>query len=152
MATLALVTANKVEVVESQDAFTQRANVAITAGQVVSFGANGWVLADVNDAAVAAPWGIVVRSVAAGEAVTAVRRGILDGFDLSALTPGALLFLSGTPGDIVDAQVNLAGATPGHPIGMVMPRRMVIGGPAGGVSTDLILYVDVPLYNPATAG
>lgn len=106
MANINLVTANTVRIVGTP--VIQRtipADEAIVAGAPVRFVAATGRFTNANgtDAAEAAIWGVATRTVAAGQPVTAVRLGTLDGFDLSGLNFGAEVYLSDTDGRLADA-------------------------------------------------
>lgn len=95
MSAIALVTANKVEIVSSIDQRTFPAAVAITAGAPVQVNASGkWIIALGTTAAAARRTYIATRTVLAGQPLTAIRQGVLDGFDLSALAYNAPVYLS----------------------------------------------------------
>lgn len=101
MADLALVTADTLRVVRSDEQDTKPAAVAVTAGQLVREDTNGkWVLTDADTAADIDKAYLALRTVAAGIALTALKKGEVDGFDLSALAYGANLFMSNTAGAI----------------------------------------------------
>jgi predicted RecA/RadA family phage recombinase len=99
---LALDTADRVEVVQSWMQLTMPALEAIEAGAPVRLDPTTGKFRNGNgsDMTEGKFFGIALRSVAAGEAVTALRRGILDGFDLSGLNFGATVYLSDTDGSI----------------------------------------------------
>lgn len=137
MADLNLVTANKVNVgtiTVQQHTFV--AGEAITAGAPVYLkGADGKVYnSDADLAGANTLWGVATRTVAAGEAVTVVRRGLLDGFDLSALNYGAAVFVSNTGGRLADAA-----GTASLKVGTVVPAMATTRGTA----FDKILMVEV---------
>lgn len=76
-------------VVESIEQDTHPAGVVLTAGNLVKLSSTGlWALA------VAADTGtyLVIKSVAAGRPVTGIKKGVVDGFALSALAYGAKLY------------------------------------------------------------
>lgn len=136
MATVALVTANKVEVVESIDQVTLPAGVAITAGQAIQINASGkWILAKATTAALARRTYIATRGAVAGEALTGIRQGVLDGFDLTAQAYNAPIYLSDTDGVIQDST-----GTVGTILGYVMPAW---GQPLGS-GADKVLAVNTP--------
>lgn len=99
MADLALAVAGRVNVVESRQQRTLVAGVALVAGQAVQIDSAGkWALCDASVVGTCRFYGIVVKSVAAGVPVTAVRRGTIDGFVLDALAFDAFIYLSDTTG------------------------------------------------------
>jgi predicted RecA/RadA family phage recombinase len=135
MATIALVTANKVEVVERLDAMTLPASAAIVAGAPVQVNASGkWASANATTAALARRTYIATRTVNAGEALTGVRQGVMDGWDLSALAYNAPVYLSDT-GTIADAAGTVATI-----IGYVGPGW----AQPLGTAADKILMINTP--------
>ena len=82
MASIAVTTAGYLSVVESREQMTLPAAAAILAGDTVSIDSNGkFVKGDADGAGLLTTiYGIALRSVAAGEPVTAVRRGVLSGW------------------------------------------------------------------------
>lgn len=136
MATIALVTANRVEVVESIKQMTLPAAEAITAGAPVRLDTtNGkWTNANGSSAAEARVWGIATRTVVAGEALTAVRNGVMDGWDLSGLAYDATVYLSDT-----DGRLDTAAGTVSTVIGRVIPAT----SPALGTAYDKVLGVEL---------
>ena len=136
MADIALVTADKIEVVESSIQMTLPAAEAITAGMGVRLDTtNGkWTKANGTSAAEARIWGIATKTVAAGMPLTAIRKGVMDGWDLSGLNYDAVVYLSDTDGRLADANgtVNVAA-------GRVIPGTSTTLGTA----YDKILSVEV---------
>src|SRR5687767_4841369 len=118
MATIALVTANRIEIVESIRQMTLPAAEAITAGAPVRLDtATGrWTNANGSSAAEARIWGIATRTVVAGEALTAIRNGVLDGFDLSAMNYDAAVYVSDT-----DGRLDTVAGTISTVVGRVIP-------------------------------
>jgi hypothetical protein len=137
MAAIALVTANKVEVEASIDQHTAPAGVAITAGQAVQLNSSGkWILAKATTAALARRTHIATRTVAAGEGLTAIRQGVMDGYDLSGLAYNAPVYLSDTDGGLADA----AGT-----VSTVLGFVTSAWAQPLGTAADKILYVNTPL-------
>ena len=96
--------------------------------------ATGKVAATDADAdATADAWGVTARDCVAGEAVTVIRQGLVDGLTLDSLNYGATLYVSGTAGRIADA----AGAAE-KVVGHVLP----VAGTTIGVAADKLFYVD----------
>lgn len=118
MATIALITANRVEVVESIRQMTLPAAEAITAGAPVRLDtSNGkWTNANGSSAGEARVWGIATRTVVAGEALTAVRNGVFDGFDVSGMAYDAPVYVSDT-----DGRLDTAAGTVSTVVGRVIP-------------------------------
>jgi hypothetical protein len=135
MADIAVVTTNRVEVIDSIDQTTMVAGAAIAAGQAVMGGSNGtWILADgvTNKAGVH----LALRTAKVGEGVTAMRSGRMDGYDLSALAYGANVFLSDTIGAI---------ATTSGTANLVIGRVEAASGQPLGSNPDKILHVLCPI-------
>lgn len=105
MANRDLVTAQRVRIVESIEQMTLPAGGTINAGDVVRLDtATGrFVQAQATTAPNARVWGIATNRAQAGEAVTAVRRGVLDGWDFAADDYDAPMYLSNTLGRIDNA-------------------------------------------------
>lgn len=87
------------------DQLTLPAAEAITAGAPVRLDTTTgrWMNANATTAAESTYVWIALRTVAAGEGVTAYRRGIVSGYDLDALDYGAAVYLSDTDGRLADA-------------------------------------------------
>jgi hypothetical protein len=103
MANIALKTADRVEVVGFPiQQLTLPAAEAITAGAPVRIDTAGKFTPRTARRPEARVWGIATKTVAAGEALTAVRRGILDGFTFSQAYDAAI-YLSDTDGTLADA-------------------------------------------------
>jgi hypothetical protein len=105
MTDLALVTANKIEVVKSLEQLTLPAVEAITAGMVVRLDTSTgkFTKANATLAAEKRAYGIATETVVAGQALTAIRKGIMDGYDLSGLAYDANVYMSDTDGMLADA-------------------------------------------------
>ena len=133
---IALVTADKVEVVESVIQMTLPAAEAITAGMAVRLDTtNGkWTKANGSGAAEARAWGVAVKTVAAGLPVTAIRKGVMDGWDLSALDYDAPVYLSDT-----DGRLSTVAGTTSVVMGRVIPATSV----SLGTAYDKILGLEV---------
>ena len=136
MADIALVTANKVEVVESIVQMTLPAAEAITAGMAVRLDTSTgkFTKAKGSDAAEARIYGVATKTVAAGLGVTAIRKGVMDGFALAGLNYDAPVYLSDTDGTLADSVGTVTIA-----VGRVIP------GPATALGTafDKLLFVDL---------
>lgn len=135
MANIALVTADRINVVQSFEQLTLVAAAAITAGMAVQIDANGkWALTNAAVVGTARFFGVAVKSVPAGMPVTAIRRGILDGYNLDALAFDALVYLSDTAGRLgvaTDGTIDVA-------VARVIPGLAV----TLGTTPDKLLYVD----------
>lgn len=98
-------TKQSVRTVESIQQDTGVAGEAITAGAPVRIDtATGrYVNAAAGVAGTADVYGVAVNTAPAGMALTVIRRGVMDGFNLTAQAFGALVYLSNTAGRIADA-------------------------------------------------
>jgi len=136
MTALALVTANRVEVVEALIQMTLVAGEAIPAGQAVRIdGTTGkFTKANGTIAAEARMYGVAAHTVVAGEALTAIRKGVMDGIDISALAYDAAVYLGDTDGTLADAA-----GTVSVVVGRVIPGTSV----TLGTSPDKLLFVDL---------
>lgn len=140
MAAIALTTANdiSIDIVERHIWDTQAAAVALVPGDVVGYDTAGkWTKTNIDgttEAKYAAAYGVVVRKVAAGETVTAIRKGVLDGLDVSGIAYGGFVFLADA-GGLADA----AGTFATGRVGRVIPGRANL--PTS--SADKILFVDL---------
>lgn len=136
MATIALLTANRVEVVESIKQMTLPAAEAITAGAPVRLDTTTgkWTNANGTTSGEARVWGIATRTVVAGEALTAVRNGVMDGFDLSGMNYDANVFV----GD-ADGRLDTAAGTVSTIVGRVIPATAT----PLGTAFDKVLSVEL---------
>jgi hypothetical protein len=134
MATIDLVTADRVRVVGFPvEQLTLVAGEAITAGMPVRIDTAGkFTAANGSSAGEARIWGIATQTVAAGLPVTAVRRGYMDGWDLSAMAFDADVFLSNT-----DGRLDTAAGTVNVVVGTVIAAT----GVTLGTAFDKILHV-----------
>jgi predicted RecA/RadA family phage recombinase len=124
-----------ISVEESTIQDTQIAGEAITAGQpVVHASASGNFIKAGTGVQSAAVYGVATRSVAAGEAVTAIRKGVLDGYNLDSYNFSALMYTSATAGAIADATSASAVV-----LGRVIPGRSNLRGNL----PDRLLFVDL---------
>ena len=136
MADIALNTANKVETLESIEQMTLPAEEAITAGMAVRLNTTSgqFTKANGSGAAEARIYGIATKTVAAGMPVTAIRQGVMDGWDLSGLNYDAAVYLSDTDGRLADAA-----GTVSTVVGRVIPGT----SEALGTSYSKLLLVDL---------
>ena len=103
MALIAVATAGKIHIVQSIQQLTLPATEAILAGAPVRIHTDGkFTNANGTTSGEARVYGIATKSVAAGAAVTAVKRGILDGFTFTQAYD-APIYLSDTDGTLADA-------------------------------------------------
>lgn len=136
MANLALVTAGRLRVVESFEQMTLPPAETIVVGDLVRLDtANGkFTKSNGTGAAEARAYGVAVEVGPAS--ITAVKHGVLDGFDLSGLAWDADVYISDTDGKLADA----AGTVP-----------VIVGRVIGGFSTtlgtaaDKLLLLHTPL-------
>ena len=135
MADLALVSSGKVRVVESVIQMTLVAAETITAGEAVRIdtagkftGSNGTTTTENRI------YGIAKVSVAAGRPVTAIRKGVLDGFDVSGMAYDAIVYLSDTDGTL---------ATSAGTVSTIVGRVIPANSPVLGTSPDKLLFVDL---------
>jgi hypothetical protein len=118
VAVINLVTADRARIVESLEQMTLPAGEAITAGQAVRVDTSTGKFTGANGSAAgeARIYGVATKTVAAGLPVTAVRRGVLDGFNLSSLAYDAAVYLSDT-----DGRLDTAAGTVSTVVGRVIP-------------------------------
>lgn len=106
MANIALATANRIEVVESIEQMTLPAAETIAPGSPVRLDTTTGKFTNANAtlAAEARIYGIATgtHSIVAGMPVTAVRRGVLDGYTFTQAYDAAI-YLSDTDGTLADA-------------------------------------------------
>lgn len=138
MANLALVTATKLEVVESRSQMTLPTAEVCSPGQAVRLDTSSGKFTKANGttAPEARIYGIVVGGKAnvANEPVTAIRKGVIDGYDLSGLAYDAPVYLSDTDGALADAA-----GTVSVVVGRVIPATSTTLGTA----FDKLLLVDL---------
>lgn len=132
MASIAVTTAGKINVVESLEQHTLRASVAILAGDTVTEDATTglWVKGDADGAGTLSDiYGIATRSVAANEPLTAVRRGILTGWTWSSTAYWTKVLAADTAGEITVTAGESNGASADVVIGRVIGiDNAIIGG------------------------
>ena len=134
MADISVVTAGRCEVIQSLVQATLPAAETIAAWAPVRIDTNGkFTNANGTTATEADLYGIATRSVVAGEAVTAVRVGLLDGLTLAGAYWSSI-YLSNTDGRLADAA-----GTVTRRLGYVMP-----GWSQGvGTAADKVVVIDV---------
>ncbi len=134
MANISLTTADRVEVVESIHQMTLPAAEAITAGAGVRIDSAGkFTNGNGTTTTEADIWGIATNTVAAGFPVTAIRRGVLDGFSFSQAY-NAPIYSSDTDGRLGDAA-----GTVSKIVGRVIPAW----SQTLGTSADKLLSVEL---------
>ena len=143
MANLTLVTANKVEIVESLEQMTLPTAEACNPGQLVRLDTSTgkFTKGNASSASEATVYGIATGGVAnvAGQPITAIRHGVIDGFDLSGFDYGDPVYISVTDGALTDT-------TPGAYGEDVLVGRVIPGTSTTlGTAYDKLLLVDFPL-------
>jgi hypothetical protein len=137
MADLALVTADKVQVVSvMNDQLTITCGEDIVAGAPVYLkAADGKFYNGDGNAAPANvnPYGVATHTAKSGQALTAIRRGIMDGWDLSGMNFGETVYLSDTVGRLADAAGTFSAK-----VGIVIPG----GAVPLGTAFDKLLKVE----------
>jgi len=133
---LALVTANRFNVVESFIQMTLPTDEAVTAGQLVKINTTTGKFTKANGttSGEARVWGIATKTVAAGMPVTAVRKGVATGYNIDALAYDAPVYLSDT-----DGMPDTAAGTVSVVIGRVIPAT----GVTLGTAYDKLLQIDL---------
>lgn len=136
MADLSLVTTGKIEIVRSLEQFTLGFSESMTPGQAARLDTSNGKFTKSNgtNAAEARMLGVLASKDGAGAAGTVVRKGILDGYDLSGLNYDAAVYLSDTDGALADAA-----GTVSVVVGRVIPGTSVNLGTA----YDKLLLVDL---------
>lgn len=134
MATIAPSTAGRIEVIESIEQKTLKSSAAINAGTYVRENSSGqWEQALATSAGAAAGARLALRTVVAGEALTAMKRGVVGGFTISQAF-NAATYLSDT-GTVADA----AGTAP-----VVTGRVRAATANDVTAAHDKVLEVDCP--------
>lgn len=144
MADIALVIADRISVVHPVRQLTLPAAEAITAGMAVRIDTSSgkFTKANGSSAGEARVFGIATKTVIAGESLTAIAVGVMDGWDLSSLAYDAAVYLSDTDGRLEGTTA----PTVDVPIGRVIP------GWAAGSTADKLLWIDCTpyfSYNPS---
>ena len=137
MAAVSLVTAGKLRVVESIQQLTLPFAESVNVGQAVRIDTTTgkWTKANGTDAAEARVWGILVSKDAAGAVGTAIRKGVVDGFDLASLAYDLDIYMSDTDGGLADD----AASTVDVAVGRVIPAWSTTLGTAA----DKLLEIDL---------
>ena len=126
MANIAVATTNSIHVVTSVQQLTLPAAEAIAAGAPVRIDTTAGTFTNANgtSAGEARVWGIATGTVVAGRPVTAVRRGILDGYTFTQAYDAAI-YLSDTDGTLGDTA-----GTVSTVVGRVVPGTATTTGTA----------------------
>jgi hypothetical protein len=137
MTNLALVTTGRVRVVESFIQATAPLAETLVVGDAVRFDTSTGKFTGSNASAAgeARTYGILVSKDGAGAVGAAVRKGVLDGFALTALDYDAIVYLSDTDKTLADA----AGTVTTAIVGRVIPGFATTLGTAA----DKLLFVDL---------
>lgn len=110
MTDISLVTSNKLEIVESIEQMTLPTAEVCSPGAAVRLDTTTgkWTKSNSTSDAEARVWGLATGAMAniAGMPVTAIRKGIVDGYDLSGLNYDADVYLSTTDGALSDSAVS----------------------------------------------
>lgn len=136
MTNLALVTAGKVHVVESIVQMTLPLAESLAVGDAVRIDTTlgKWTGSNGSSSGEARLWGILVSKDPAGAVGTAVKKGVLEGFALSALAYDAAVYLSDTDKTLADGA-----GTVSKVVGRVIPAT----APITGTAYDKLLEVDL---------
>lgn len=136
MTNLALITAGDLHVVESIEQMTLPFAEAVNIGQLVRIDATTgkWTKANGTTTTEAALYGVLVSKDRAGAVGTAIRQGVIDGFDISAMNYWAPVYASDTDGTLADSA-----GTVSTILGRVIPATAV---PAG-TALDKLLLIDL---------
>lgn len=137
MANIAVAVANTVHVVESIHQMTLPAAETIVPGAPVRLDTSSGRFTNANgtSAAEARVWGIATgqKSIAAGMPVTAIRRGVIDGYTFSQAYDAAI-YLSDTDGALADAAGTVSAI-----VGRVIPGTAT----PTGTAYDKLLSVEL---------
>lgn len=135
MANIALATSGRVEIVGRPTLqLTLPAAEAITAGEAVRIDTNGkFTGANGTTTTENRVYGVASHAAAAGETVTAVRKGLMDGFTFTQAYD-APIYLSDTDGALADAA-----GTVSTVVGRVVPAW----AQPVGTAADKLLFVDL---------
>jgi hypothetical protein len=131
MASIAVTTAGKLHVVESLEQATLPAAAAILAGDTVSIDSDGkFVKGDADGAGLLTTiYGVATRSVAAGESVTAIRRGVVSGYTFGSTAYWTAVLAADTAGEITVTAGESNGGSADVTIGRVIPVwDQLVGG------------------------
>ncbi len=136
MTALALVTTGKVNVAEAQIRKTLPLGETLVVGDAVRQDASTgkWTGANGTTTTENRIWGVLVSVDEAGAVGTAVRKGLVDGFDLSAMNYDAPVYLSDT-----DKKLDTAAGTVSTVVGRVESGP----GTTLGTAADKLLRIDL---------
>lgn len=127
MTVLALVTAGNLHVVESIEQITLPLGESINVGQLVRIDPSTGKFTKGNGTTPteAAIYGVLASKDRAGAVGTAIRQGVIDGFDLSGMNYWAPIYASDT-----DGAPDTAAGTVSTVVGRVIPATAVTAGNA----------------------
>lgn len=135
MTNLALVTAGKMHIMESKTQLTLPLGETLAVGDAVRIdttgkftGSNGTTTTENRI------YGILVSKDPAGAVGTAIRKGVVDGFALTALAYDAIVYLSDTDKTLADGA-----GTVSTIVGRVIPATATTTGTA----YDKVLFIDL---------
>lgn len=133
--TTAATAAKRLSVVQSiQQRTLNTAEATATGAAVRQDTATGnWTNSNGTSAGEARIWGVAINDSASG-AVTVIRQGIVDGFDLSAMAYDAPVYLSDT-----DGRLSTVAGTTSVVVGRVVPGTAVTNGTAN----DKLLSIEL---------
>jgi len=137
MAALALTTAARVEIVQSLEQHTLPAGETIVAGAPVRIDTNGKFLnGNGTDATESAVYGIATHSAIANEALTAIKKGVLDGYALGSIAYNTLVY-------VADTDATLATTAGEATVDVIVGRVIPAWGQPVGTAADKLLEVDL---------
>lgn len=134
MAAIALTTAARVRVVQSLLQDTLVAAETIVAGAPIRIDTNGKATnSNATDTTENRVYGLATKSVIAGEALTVIRKGVMDGYVFTQAY-NAIIYLSDTDGTLADA----AGT-----VSTIVGRVISVTGTTLGTAYDKVLSVEL---------
>lgn len=133
---IALVTANRVNVVDSFVQATLPVDEDITAGMAVRLNTSTgkFTKANGSSAAEARIFGVATKTVKSGFPLTVIRKGSMDGYDLSGMAYDAPIYLSDTDGRL---------STVAGTVSTVVGRVMAATGNLLGDGFDKVAFIDL---------
>lgn len=137
MAAVALVTAGKIRVVESIQQLTLPFAESVNVGQAVRIDTTTgkWTKANGSAAGEARIWGILVSKDAAGAVGTAIRKGVVDGYDLASLAYDLPIYMSDTDGGLADDDAST--------VDVIVGRVIPAWSQTLGTAADKLLEIDL---------
>lgn len=141
MASIGLTTADTVSVIEWGIQATLPAAAAITAGHLVTIDSNGkFAKADADGAGtLSAVYGVALRTVAAGESLTAMRTGLIGGYAWASTAYMAPVYAADTAGEVTVTASESNGGSADVVIGFVEAvwDQLVGGTPSKALRLDI---------------